>query len=102
MGHAKASSAQAPADGLWHRDLMGRRERSPFEQTRWERFEEWSERHGCLAVLLGLIGFPLLLVVVVGGAYWLGGSGTGGVFVLGVLVGAEIGAFSLDYWRSGG
>ena len=77
---------------------MGHTERSPCERAPSETFEERSQRHRCLVLLLGLIGFPLLLGFV--GAYWLHGSGPGGAFVLGALVGAGIAVFIIDYWRS--
>ena len=92
---AEGKRSQAPGKRLWRgerRRDMGGASVLPTEPTRSERFEEWSDRHRCLVLLLGLIGFPLLLGFA--GAYWLEGSGAWAVRSCSLYSSAQGSAYS--------
>jgi ABC-type antimicrobial peptide transport system permease subunit len=61
-------------------------------------FEAWGEQHGCLMFFVLGFGYLLSLSAVAAAYFWLKDQGTGGMFVLGLIVGAVAGG-AFVAWR---
>jgi hypothetical protein len=74
----------------------------PDGPTLWERVDDWSERHGCLVIVVLLVGFPLTLTLIIGALYWLGnvaGGEAGAYAAIGIGAGFVLGWTSARYFH---